>query len=407
MQFLDLPSADDQILKERYWSNRLNNMLTILRRIYEMPARSNRFRSMEGLRAYAALLVFLVHYFDAYGRELLKVDLNNVRLSQITDLQVGIVYWLFASHYGVDIFFFLSGFLICRMLAKSEFNFFYFIKNRVLRIYPAALGSLCMWAYIRIGIQGWYDFDLSQLFGNLAFLNAVPALAIKPYNTVTWSLFYELVFYLTFPLIMLFPSSDRRLSGGNLVVFGLIYMCLISQLGGMFIRFLMFFVGALMATFSTGQLKTIAQRTPVGLVIVSYVGSTLVFAEYLRYEYFIPLFAFTTFFFVVKVLFSKSVLYRFFTFTPFRYLGNISYSFYLMHNIGIELIMYRYRYIFEGLDRSMFLFVTIILSLLISIMLSTLLFQIAERPYFTHRQSMSCVMLGGQRRVTNQWAGFS
>jgi peptidoglycan/LPS O-acetylase OafA/YrhL len=358
-------------------------MLNILKRIYEIPGGGTRFRSMEGLRAYGALLIFLVHYFDAYVRNVFGVDPNTLRLSQIADPELLVSYYLFASHYGVDIFFFLSGFLVCKMVTRRDFQLGRFLGHRVLRIYPAAFIALLIWAYVRIGIQGWYTFDLSQFVGNLLFLNGVPSLGVKPYATVTWSLFYEMLFYLTFPMILLVSDVGRRLTPLKVLLFSAVYMWAIqAALGGMFVRFWMFFGGAFMASLATEQLRVLAARSPTWLVVMSFIASTLVFAEFLRYDYFVPLFVFSTFFFVVKVLYAEGWLYRLFSLTPLRYLGNISFSFYLMHGLAIEVVMYLYRDAFAGLDGTMFLTLTFAICFLLSLVLSTVLFLIAERPYF-------------------------
>jgi exopolysaccharide production protein ExoZ len=369
-------------------------MPNILKRIYEIPGGGTRFRSMEGLRAYGALLIFLVHYFDAYVRDVFGVDPNTLRLSQIADPELLVSYYLFASHYGVDIFFFLSGFLVCKMVTRNDFQLGRFLGHRVLRIYPAAFIALLIWAYVRIGIQGRDTFDLSQFVGNLLFLNGVPSLGVKPYATVTWSLFYEMLFYLTFPMILLVSDVGRRLTPLKVLLFSAVYMWAIqAALGGMFVRFWMFFGGAFMASLATEQLRVLAARSPTWLVVMSFIASTLVFAEFLRYDYFVPLFVFSTFFFVVKVLYAEGWLYRLFSLTLLRYLGNISFSFYLMHGLAIEVVMYRYREAFAGLDGTMFLTLTFAICLLLSLVLSTALFLIAERPYFQLKPSPQPAML--------------
>lgn len=374
-------------------------MLKFLQRIYEIPNKGRRFKSMEGLRAYAALLIFFVHYFDAYIREIFKVDPNTLHLSKVADPALKACYYLFASHYGVDIFFFLSGFLICRILSKPEFNYGHFIVRRVTRIYPAAIIAISVWAYIRIIVQGWYGFELTQFVGNLFFLNAVPTLGIKPYATITWSLFYEMVFYLTFPAILLISAGKQQLKPLKIIFFGVIYMLLIYNIGGMFIRFLMFFGGCLMATLSTNQLKSMAKRFPDWLVIIVFFISTLIFSEFLRYDYFIPIFVATSFCLVLNVLYGKDLLNKFFSITPLRYLGNISFSFYLIHGFGIEIIMVHYKKSFEFMDGFLYLSITITLCLLISIFLSTLLYLVAERPYFQKKKELITVISATQKRT--------
>ena len=369
-----------------------------LARIYEIPGGSGRFRAMEGLRAYAALLILLVHYFDAYIRDVFGTDPNVLRLSHIADPALLASYYFFASHYGVDIFFFLSGFLVCRMVTRTDFQLGHFLAHRMLRIYPAALIALLMWAYIRIAVQSWYPFDLSQFLGNLLFLNALPSLDIKPYAIVTWSLFYELLFYLTFPLILLLSIAGQRLTPIRVLLFAAAYMWGLQSLEGMFVRFWMFFGGAFMATLSADQLNALARRSPAWLVMLAFAASTLVFAECFRYDYFIPLFVVTTFFFAVKVLYGDGWLNRFFSLTPLRYLGNVSYSFYLMHLLAIDLVMYRYREAFAHLNGIAFLLVTFVLCLLLSVVFATILFLVAERPYFQRKPETQAAVLISEKQ---------
>ena len=354
-------------------------------RIYSLPNESSRFKSMEGLRAYAALLVFMVHYFDAYIRSVYGQDPNILQLSQIESPGLFLSQYLFASHYGVDIFFLLSGFLVCRMVNRKDFRFGLFMTNRVRRIYPAAIIALLIWAYTRIVVQGWYGFELPQFIGNLLFLNAVPALDVTPYATITWSLFYELLFYMTFPLILLLSFGQARIKPVHVLLFAAAYMSVIQLLGGMYIRFLMFFGGALMSTLPVTTLRGLAERIPTWLVLAAYITSSFVFAEFLMYNYFIPLFAVTAFFFVLKVLYSKGWLYHIFALAPLRYIGNMSFSFYLLHGLAIEIVMHAWHNIFQTLDGPLYFLVTITVCLLLALALSTVLFLVAERPYFGHK----------------------
>lgn len=340
---------------------------------------------MEGLRAYAALLVFLVHYFDAYGRNILGVDLNTLHLGEAPDIITEIVLFLFASHYGVDIFFFLSGFLIYRIITRSQFSFLNFARGRLLRIYPTFLVSFLVWLYIRIVLQS-YPFEISQFAGNLLFLNAVPALGVQPYNAVTWSLFYEFVFYLTFPAILLLRSRSGRTGPLQILLFCLAFMIVASNMGPSFIRFLMFFGGALMACIQKERLVTFASRLPDTAVLAFYFTSTLLFARLLSYTYFIPVFLVTTFLLVLKVLYGTGFLNRIFRTRWLRYMGNISFSFYLMHGLAIELVMVHFTNIFSGLNGVFFFVTTFGFALVLGIGLATGLFLLTEKPYFTRRQ---------------------
>jgi exopolysaccharide production protein ExoZ len=355
-------------------------------RIYALPNESSRFAAMEGLRAYAAFLVFLVHYFDVYSRNTLGIDPNTVRLGEAQDAVTAVVIYLFASHYGVDIFFFLSGFLIYRIITRSRFSYTSFAKSRLLRVYPTFLVSFFIWLYIRIVLQS-YPFELSQFVGNLFFLNAIPMAGVQPYNAVTWSLFYEFVFYMAFPLMLLLRPRSSRVGPWQVLGFGVLFMFVVLSLEPSFIRFLMFFGGALMACFHRKQLTALARRIPDTIVLVAYFTSTLWFAYQLSYTYFIPVFLVTTFLLVLKTLYGDGFLNTIFQIKWLRYMGNISYSFYLMHGLAIELIMVNSSSVFSGMGNGMYLAITFCAALLLAIVLATLLFLLTEKPYFMRKRS--------------------
>jgi peptidoglycan/LPS O-acetylase OafA/YrhL len=373
----------------------------ILEKIYEIPGHGTTLSAMEGLRAYAALLIFAVHYCDPYIRSRYQVDPNTATLGSSSEPGLVIAQIFFASHYGVDIFFVLSGFLICRMVSQQRFRFTTFIARRLLRIYPAALLSVLGWAFYRIEMQSWYQLEVTQFAGNLLFLNAVPALEIAPYNTVTWTLFFELLFYATFPLILLTKDPNAPITPLRVILFGGIVCVAVQPLGYSFVRFPMFFAGALLASLNFSVLRKVAATIPGWLVIGAYVASICLFAATLDYRFFIPIFMVTCSLLVVHVLFGEGKLSRLFSARPIRYLGNISYSFYLTHTIGIEIVMYRYHEIFLGLPWVAYLLVTIGLSLTLSVLFATLLFVVAERPYF----AMKGAVAPRQESVTRKASG--
>jgi peptidoglycan/LPS O-acetylase OafA/YrhL len=340
---------------------------------------------MEGLRAYAALLIFAVHYFDAYSRLALGIDPNGVRLTSAPSPGTAISYYLFASHYGVDVFFLLSGFLVCRMVGHGGFDYRTFILRRLARIYPAFLVALLIWAWVRIVLQGTYDFDPVQFAGNLLFLNAVPVLGVAPYAAITWSLFFEVLFYLVLPATLLIPP--RRRSGAmQVILLGIpAVLAMVALLGEFGLRFAMLFVGALIACVDDGRLRKLAAALPAPLVLLCYAASTLYFAEVLSYGTFIPVFALTGALLVIKVMFGSGPLTRFFASAPLRYLGNMSYSFYLIHGLAIEIVMLPDGP-FTVLAPLPMLAATLPLALLIAGLFSTALFLVAEKPYFRWRQ---------------------
>lgn len=152
-----------------------------------------RIKELDGLRAIAALLVIAWHYVG------------------IPD---GPTYWMWnvfhVGHFGVDLFFVLSGFLITTILLEhrnspSYFSSFY--GRRAFRIWPIYYlmvaicivgyvtgtkpylfdGAVPMWTYL-LGLQNFW-MAKTQSYGNF-------------WLSPTWSLAIEEQFYLVFPLVV-------------------------------------------------------------------------------------------------------------------------------------------------------------------------------------------------------------
>ncbi len=159
----------------------------------------HRIRELDGLRAIAALLVISWHY---------------IGIPDGTDFVLGKVFYL--GHFGVDLFFVLSGFLITTMLLENRGSDTYyssFYGRRAFRIWPIyylmCVVSLVGW---RSGINpelfdgtipGWtYAIGIQNFW--MAKLQTYGAYWLAG----TWSLAIEEQFYLIFPLVVrLVPIS--------------------------------------------------------------------------------------------------------------------------------------------------------------------------------------------------------
>src|SRR3954471_9982355 len=90
-----------------------------------------RFTAFDGLRAWAILSVFCVHFnADWTGRKL--------EPSAVGDS----IAWFTVSHLGVDLFFVLSGFLIYRLIVRTRPSFVSFMTDRYRRLLPAHLAVI-------------------------------------------------------------------------------------------------------------------------------------------------------------------------------------------------------------------------------------------------------------------------
>jgi peptidoglycan/LPS O-acetylase OafA/YrhL len=134
--------------------------------------------------------------------------------------------WLSGGFVGVDIFFVISGYLICgiigRDIQKGRFSISGFYERRFKRILPALLAVLLFCFVCGAAILSPIEFhtfgitsaaavtSISNLYffkrGNYFMADA----ALNPL-LMTWSLAVEEQFYIAFPLLMLLLSKSKRI----------------------------------------------------------------------------------------------------------------------------------------------------------------------------------------------------
>src|ERR1700689_396032 len=97
--------------------------------LYEVTDERHRLLSMEGLRGFAVLLVFFVHFQALYG----GYAAAHTGIREVSTF-LGDV-----GNTGVDLFFVLSGYLIYGALLRGRASYPKFIRRRIVRIYPTFL----------------------------------------------------------------------------------------------------------------------------------------------------------------------------------------------------------------------------------------------------------------------------
>jgi peptidoglycan/LPS O-acetylase OafA/YrhL len=162
--------------------------------------------SLEGVRGYAFLVVFLAHCCWAIGN-------------------LPSLWWLFPVRFltgvsciSVPVFFVLSGYLICGILIDTrerEGYFKIFYSRRILRVFPlyyltlAAVALICVLKGYSLTAGFWSHFlYIQNLLPNYpAMSKSVPTAMISH----LWSMGVEEQFYLLWPLVVWFCPSRRIL----------------------------------------------------------------------------------------------------------------------------------------------------------------------------------------------------
>ncbi len=378
--------------------------LVLWRRIkvfFLLEGHQSRNTAMEGLRGYAVLLVFFVHSTGGYLRSWRHIEIDEPARPALIDHgpDVASLDWalmfLSESHHGVDLFFLLSGFLIARILNKNRQHFSYpsFLRHRLLRIYPAFFLSILVAAYVYISYLKLFAFKWSEFLMNLVFLWGCPdlnlgsfhfVLHMEPYNFVTWSLFYEMMFYLVFPVLFFtlgprqFQSSTGQL-GSVVLLFATFAVFTIWSP-----RFWGFFFGAGLGICSPEFLTRMARKLPTWLVLLAYVAVVGYFKVFSSQRwFFFQCYGLVASMVFVKTCYDDGLLNRIFRFPPLRLMGNVSYSFYLMHVIAIACMTKWFFGNSQGMSETLRMIGYFGIGFLTALLFSIILFGVAERWYFS------------------------
>jgi peptidoglycan/LPS O-acetylase OafA/YrhL len=313
---------------------------------------------------------------------------------------------------GVDIFFVLSGFLITGILIRRKqkrsgyYSGFYF--RRLFRIQPAYLISIILYGT-------FFTWRLFRPWPYYAFfgMNIHPLIHAWPFGLPVWSLAVEEQFYLLWPTFVLLLSEKNllRLSIG-VVLFTPLLRALCAPLfpNSGYIYMLTPFRADLLCAGAAFAIIW-ARRTPafeahcrrrawigvlLGFGVLAGLNAFVVFriASNTRWsngiDYSLSLIGATSL--LAWSLAGRGVLYRILTLKPVRYIGQISYMMYLVHEM-IEIRLLRY----------MPQPATLIPTLAITIAFATVTWYLLERPlinFAAHNsfESLGRMLTGRHRR---------
>lgn len=362
-------------------------MKALLSRIFEISHSNHAsIRSMEGLRGFAVLLVFLVHYSSLCG-PLVSADTLTYQISRIIH-DIG--------NAGVDLFFVLSGYLIYGMLISKQRPFISYLARRVQRIYPTFVAVFILYMALSAvfpaesKLPGNGSDALLYVLQNLLLLPGM--LDITPIITVAWSLSYEFFFYLVTPLVIAllllkqWPHQHR-----------LALLLLISAAGFTYhwsyaghIRLLMFVSGMMLYEVSYNlNLRPVKHlggaSLLLALVVIGIIPYFNVSGWFRIFTLFVLLFVLCWECFTVN-----GMTQRLFSWAPLRWYGNMSYSYYLIHGLTLKGLFLLIGGLLVGSQvKPWFYWATLLPAFLFTLLVSSALFITVEKPYSLARRRIS------------------
>lgn len=305
---------------------------------------------LDGIRGLAIAMVLLFHY----GHGFVVVEPGSVLAYALVPLRI---MWA-----GVDLFFVLSGFLICGILIRERhdpryFRVFYGRRAmRILPLYGLLLGLFCAGiAAQRTGLIDW-----PMLFGrtegmawHLVFgQNFHQAFGVGQIHflSVSWSLAVEEQMYLLLPLLVYICRRHLRLLGLSFVLLLVSAALLRAWIEASvsaddaerwcyvlpFTRWDAFGMGGLLAlALHLGKLKADRRWRGAGwLALCGGLAGMAVVAHgaHLGQQRFVPIvLAFGGLLCLSLVLHEQQLLRRLLRLRPLRWLGDVSYGIYLWH----------------------------------------------------------------------------
>lgn len=289
---------------------------------------------MEGLRGIAVFLVFLVHF----------VTLVMPWVARDSNFILAIKALHTVGNTGVDIFFVLSGYLIYGSLIARRQQFFQYISRRVQRIYPTFIVVFSIYIVLSFvypaesKIPAPVTTGIFYLIQNFFLLPGM--FPIDPMITVAWSLSYEMFYYLLLPIVITLLGLRERGATLRMSLFlsAALAMAIYCAVNGGHIRLIMFVSGIVLYD----AVKSTWIPTPHGLIGVAafLIG---IFCVLLPVDGYRGAALKSGILFVALLVLCLTCfrnpsawIARMFSWTPLRWLGNMSYSYYLIHGLALK-----------------------------------------------------------------------
>lgn len=341
--------------------------------------------ALDGLRGVAILLVFLVHWSLVWGAKLPPGS----EWARAASMSFAI------GNSGVDLFFLLSGYLIYDTYLKRRSSPWNFLAKRLWRIYPAYLMVFALYLALSIispgagKLPGTDMATAAYLVRCLLFMPGI--LQEQPLVGTAWSLSYEMAFYLALPVIVA-AGGLRSASPGKRVAI-IVSMAALLTLSacatGLHERLLMFPAGMLIRelaladrAFVRGRMFATVAVLAMGAAVAAVIGSRA------HYPFADPPFEIALLdtgilavaygVLLLGCVVPGTAIRRLFEVTWLEWLGTISYSFFLVHNLPLRVIA---RTIIPASPAGAFWLISMPLALVLVVALAWLLHVAVERRF--------------------------
>jgi peptidoglycan/LPS O-acetylase OafA/YrhL len=356
------------------------------------------FENLDVLRFFAAMLIVVAHGFEAWKTDYLVFRMSPAEADVFFTPAFKRLELFFSSFgIGVEIFFFISGFLITYILLKERelcgnISIWKFYVRRALRIWPLYFLLIALGPFLTY----WMNIGNPNYAANLLFVGNFETIATNEWQypfAHYWTIAIEEQFYFLWPVVLAFVPLKRL----KLVFIFLIAVSVLSRAAyylygdevwmnlqlNTLCRMDTLVIGSLIALYYwEGNLKfRLPKYTSVILFSILFISfifepysdwNSLTSALFKKYFYLVIIAAACVNWILNSQANTNSVVYKTFT-----YLGKISYGIYLIHNVLVIVVIKRIL-LNNEIDSSVVFFIVYPLSV---ILLSIVSFELIEKPF--------------------------
>lgn len=324
--------------------------------------------SLEALRGFACILVFINHSYSVIS----AIGIKN----KVIDIAPNIVYDKMGS-IGVALFFCLTGFLFSSKIKNENIDIIFF-KKRIYRLFPAYLATSIIVFMIFIYQRWEYVNDVNSIitiiqrvfgFGFWGGGIKVNDIWDHSLNIVIWTLPYEWKFYAVIPFIACIYSIKPF----RYIVIPFIFIVMYIDFNSSTV---------LWVYFITGFIASYIKNTPKKFeTLILYIAMPLSLAYYIygdfkAYGWGMYILLSVFFFMFIRGRTDKLAI------IGLSNIGIISYSLYLIHQPVLNLTFNFYSNIFDiSLIENRAFTILCIISLLLSILVSSFLYNKVEKKF--------------------------
>ncbi len=317
----------------------LSRVIPFHRRQNIIELNSRRIASLDGLRGILAITISIIHALEFHGLEStgvwMAVPLQN--------------FWEQLGTFSVTLFFFITGYVFWRKLSNDKgIRLGPFIYARLGRIGFAYWGACIVCFMLAFAVSGFHanrspGILIVQAVSWLTFVGTAHNLNGIPFSFLwlgpAWTLRFEWLFYFSIPFLGWFAKSRARLPllfGLSAIAHMILIRIHVSGRAGLVIEELASYTRFLTFTFSVGIIiavtkfnqrwRTLAQSKIAAAVCIAAIAAIACFLPPV-YGWQESLAATLPF----CILCLGNTLFGLLDSGPVRFLGRISYSFYLLH----------------------------------------------------------------------------